>query len=61
LYPVLSFPILLPLLLTVISATKLSVEGAFFAEALGEFQILVSYIIVITTASYLLFDFVWKD
>lgn len=61
LYPVLSFPILLPLLLTVISATKLSVEGALFTEALGEFQILISYIIVITTASYLLFDFVWKD
>ena len=61
LYPVLSFPILLPLLLTVINATRLSVEGATFSEAFGEFQILLAYLVVVTAASYLLFDFVWKD
>jgi heme exporter protein B len=61
LYPVLSFPILLPLLLTVINATRLSVEGAPVAEAAGEFQILVSYIVVVTTVSYLLFEYIWKD
>jgi heme exporter protein B len=61
LYPVLSFPILLPLLLTVINATRLSVEGAPLAEAAGEFQILISYIVVVTTISYLLFEFIWKD
>lgn len=61
LYPVLSFPILLPLLMAVIHATKLSMEGAPFSEAAGEFQLLVSYAIVVITASYLLFDFIWKD
>lgn len=61
LYPVLAFPILLPLLLTVINATRLATEGAFFEEALGEFQFLVSYIVVVTTTSFLVFDFVWKD
>jgi heme exporter protein B len=61
LYPVLSFPILLPLLLTVINATKRAVDGAPFAEALGEFQVLASYVVVITTVSYILFDFVWKE
>lgn len=61
LYPVLSFPILLPLLMTVIKATVLSVEGAPFEEALGEFQILISYSVVVTAVSYLLFDYVWKD
>lgn len=61
LYPVLSFPILLPLLLTVINATRLASEGAFFGEAAGEFQVLVSYIVVVTATSYLLFDYVWKD
>ena len=61
LYPVLSFPILLPLLLTVINATRLSVDGAVFSEAWGEFRILLSYVVVVTTASYVLFDFVWKD
>jgi heme exporter protein B len=61
LYPVLSFPILLPLLLTVINATRLAAEGAFFVEAQGEFQLLVSYIVVVTVASFALFDYIWKD
>jgi heme exporter protein B len=61
LYPVLSFPILLPLLLTVISATKMAIEGMSFNDASGEFRILISYTVVITAVSYLLFDYVWKD
>ncbi len=61
LYPVLSFPILLPLLLTCINATRLAVEGAFFSEAMGEFQFLVSYIVVVVTASSILFEYIWKD
>jgi heme exporter protein B len=61
LYPVLSFPILLPLLLTVINSTKLAVEGVSFSEALGEFQVLISYLVVITAISYLLFEYIWKE
>jgi heme exporter protein B len=61
LFPVLAFPILLPLLLTCIRATVLAVEGAFFAEAVKDFQILISFSIVMITASLLLFDFVWND
>jgi heme exporter protein B len=61
LYPVLSFPIMLPLLLTVINATRLASEGAFFQEAIGEFQILVSYIVVVVVISYMLFEYIWKD
>jgi heme exporter protein B len=61
LYPVLSFPILLPLLLTVINATRLASDGALIEEAYGEFQVLVSYIAVITAVSVLVFDYVWKD
>ena len=61
LYPVLSFPILLPLLLTVINGTRLAAEGAFLEEAYGEFQILVSYIVVVVMVSYLLFEYIWKD
>ena len=61
LYPVLSFPILLPLLMTVINATRLAADGAPLAEAKGEFQILISYIVVVTTVSSLLFEYIWKD
>ena len=61
LYPVLAFPILLPLLLKVINGTRLATEGAFFEEALGEFNILVSYIVAVVAVSYILFDYIWKD
>jgi heme exporter protein B len=61
LYPVLSFPILLPLMLTVINATRLAVDGAPLLDAAGEFQVLVAYIVVMVTVSYLVFDYIWKE
>jgi heme exporter protein B len=61
LYPVLAFPIMLPLLLTVMNATRLATEGAALSEALGEFQVLVAYTAVVIAVSVILFDFVWKD
>jgi heme exporter protein B len=61
LYPVLSFPILLPLLMSVIDATRLSVEGASIADAADDLKIMISYAVVVTTLSIILFDFVWRD
>jgi len=61
LYPVLSFPILIPLLITVMKATARALDGEVFLAAFGEFQVLVSYIMVMTAGSYLLFDYVWKE
>ena len=61
LYPVLAFPVLLPLLLTVINATKLASSGVETSSLMGEFQILISYTVVVITVSLLLFKFVWED
>jgi len=61
LYPVLSFPILIPLLMTVMKLTARALNGELFTEAIGEFQILVSYLMVMCAGSFLLFDYVWKD
>jgi heme exporter protein B len=61
LYPVLAFPILLPLLIAVISGTQMAVEGESFASAGGLLQFLLSYIAVFTVLPYLLFDFIWKE
>lgn len=61
LYPVLSFPIVLPLLMTAINLTRLASEGTTWTDAGGEFQILISYIVVVITTSYLLFEYIWKD
>ncbi|MCB0723981.1 MAG: heme exporter protein CcmB [Ignavibacteriae bacterium] len=61
LYPVLSFPILLPLLLSVINASKLASYGASLGAISGELMILISYSIVVLTTSVLLFSFIWED
>lgn len=61
LYPVLSFPILIVLLITVMNATSKALEGDAFVTALADFQVLVGYILVMTGGSFLLFDYVWKD
>lgn len=61
LYPVLSFPLLLPLMLSTINSTWLSIEGANLDALAGDFQIIISYTIVVITASVLLFDFIWND
>jgi len=61
LYPVLSFPILLPLILTLIELTKFSIVGTEVNQAFVEIMVLFSYDVIMTTASLLLFDFIWKD
>lgn len=61
LYPVLSFPILLPLILTCVQLTLFSLDGTSFEAAKFELAIVVGYDVVMLTASYMLFDFIWKD
>lgn len=61
LYPVLSFPLLLPLLLSVINATRLSTEGTSLEQMSSDFLIIISYSIVVITASFLVFDLIWND
>ena len=61
LYPVLSFPVLIVLLMTVMSATAKALDGEPFAAAGADFLVLVSYMMVMTGGSYLLFEYIWKD
>jgi heme exporter protein B len=61
LFTILSFPPLLPLLISCIRGTRLALEGADLAAGMPELQLLISYSIVMITASLLLFDFVWSD
>lgn len=61
LYPVLSFPILLPLILTSVQLTIFSFDGIHFENAIYELAIVVSYDIIMITVSYLLFEFIWKE
>lgn len=61
LFTVLSFPILLPVLISGISATKIAATEAQFSAASAEVQALTAYAVVVITASLLLFDFVWNE
>lgn len=61
LYPVLSFPVLLPLLISVINGTKLSAAGAPLGEVSADLEILLSYSVVIIVVSLFLFRFIWED
>ena len=61
LYPVLSFPILLPLILTLMELTKFAMDGDLVSDSYAELMVLVSYDVIMLTAGYMLFDFIWKD
>ncbi len=61
LYPVLAFPVLIPLLMTVMSATERSLAGESVSEAWGDLQVLVGYNLIMVAGSFLLFKYVWKD
>lgn len=61
LFTVLSFPILLPVLVTGISATKTICFKPDIAEISGELQALFAYAVVLITAAIMLFEFVWNE
>lgn len=61
LYPVLSFPILLPLILTLLELTKFAMDGNSIAGSSVEIFVLICYDVIMGTASFLLFDFIWKE
>ncbi len=62
LLPVLLFPLLTPLLLSVVSACRHALEGGLgWAGAEGDLTTLVGFAGVVITTSFLLFDYVWSD
>lgn len=61
LLPVLLLPLLAPLLLSVVSATRKAILGAGWTAAQSELLTLVGFAGVTITASVLLFDYVWND
>lgn len=61
LYPVLSFPILLPLILTLMELTKFAMDGETISKSFVELAVLGCYDVIMLTAGFMLFDFIWKD
>ncbi len=63
LLPVLAFPVLVPLLIPAVALTELAsgtATGAW-AAARDDLVLMASYAGLLTSASFLLFDFVWRD
>ncbi|KAA3636643.1 MAG: ABC transporter permease [Calditrichaeota bacterium] len=61
LFAVLSFPILMVLLMSLVSASEKIFDNQTLADTSSEVQFLIAYVVVMTTASILLFKFVWRE
>jgi len=61
LFAVLSFPVLMPLLLVLVSATEKTLALGTFGDIAIEIQFLIAYGVVMVTGSILLFKFVWQE
>ncbi len=61
LYPVLAFPVLLPLILMLIEITKAAMEGGPISDVQPEVLVLISYDVIMITASIMVFDIIWRD
>jgi heme exporter protein B len=61
LFPVLSFPVLLPPALLGIEALSMAIHGANISEAGSSIIVLLSYAGIMISVSSLLFEFIWND
>jgi len=61
LMPVLGFPIIIPLLLILIKASKKAMDGIDISLLIPDLLVLVAYNIIIILLGYLLFPYLWKD
>lgn len=61
LFPVLAFPLLLPLILAGVETTIIAFVGAPWAEAQGNIILMICYSVVVIASSTLLFEFVWVE
>ena len=63
LLPVLAFPVLVPILIPAVALTQLAsgTPSGVWADAADDLVLMASYAGLLISASFLLFDFVWRD
>lgn len=61
LYPVLAFPVLLPLVILGVDLLRRSMMGITFANMADDVLLLVLYTASVMLVSYFLFDLIWKE
>jgi len=58
---ILAFPIIMPLLITIIHLSKNVIDGTDFSYNLKYFSVLFSLDVIVVILSYILFPYLWKD
>jgi heme exporter protein B len=58
---ILGFPVLIPLLMTIIRFSKNAIDGIGWVININYALILIALITIVITLSYLLFPYLWKD
>jgi heme exporter protein B len=61
LLPVMALPVLMPLLMVAVNASRIALEGGAPGEMLGLLAFLASFPVVIVAVSLLLFEYVWHN
>lgn len=61
LFPVLSFPLVLPIILIGVESLTMSLSATPFTYIQSNIILMISYSVILGTVSFLLFDFVWKE
>lgn len=62
LLPVLAFPVLFPLLLTIVPAARAALDGGGgFEAAAGDLRVIVAFAGTLITGAVMLFDYIWED
>jgi heme exporter protein B len=61
LMPVLSFPIIIPLLLVLIKASKKAMDGIDTSLIIPDLLVVLAINFIVMALAYLLFPFLWKD
>ena len=58
---ILAFPIIMPILITIINLSKHVIDGTDFTYNLKYFSVLFLLDVIVAVLSYLLFPYLWKD
>ena len=61
LMPVLSFPIIIPMLLVLIKASKKAMDGVDISVIWPDLFVLLAIDVIVIALAYILFPFLWKD
>jgi heme exporter protein B len=61
LYPVVSFPMVLPLIILGVNLLRRAISGVAMEEMVDNILLLAMYSLIVVIVSYILFDLLWKE